>query len=132
LDVRSGRTPDLNRLVFPSDHGGCHSKGYDGGWADRRYRKQRGGPVLTFAGWRTEAKVRNEVTFHCLRHTCASMLMMGGYGFKLELYEVSRWLGHSDIKVTQRYAHLDPEFLHERVERIFELGVATHSKPRRE
>ena len=39
-----------------------------------------------------------------LRHTCASMLLSGGYGLK----DVQEWLGHSDIKMTANiYGHLD-------------------------
>lgn len=115
---------DLNALVFPSDHGGCFAKGYDCGWADRRYRKKKDGPIIVYPGWRSRSNVREQVTFHCLRHTCASMLVMGGPGFpKLTLYEVSRWLGHSSIAVTQRYAHLDPDFLNERVGRMFKFKL---------
>ena len=29
------------------------------------------------------------------------------------LYSVQRWLGHSTIKMTERYAHLAPEHLRE-------------------
>lgn len=41
-------------------------------------------------------------TPHVLRHTFASGLVRKG----VSLYKVSRWLGHSSINVTQRYAHL--------------------------
>lgn len=45
-----------------------------------------------------------DVTLHTMRHTCASRLVQGG----MDLYRVQRWLGHSSITVTQRYAHLAP------------------------
>ena len=41
-------------------------------------------------------------TVHCLRHTFASKLAQG----KMSLFGVGTLLGHSDIKTTQRYAHL--------------------------
>lgn len=62
----------------------------DANWAGRR--------------WRTvmEATGIEGVCLHTLRHTCASRLVQRG----LDLYRVSKWLGHSSLEVTQRYAHL--------------------------
>ena len=48
---------------------------------------------------------RQIVVFHTLRHTFASWLVMKGK----PLYTVSKLLGHRDIKITERYAHLAPE-----------------------
>ena len=42
------------------------------------------------------------VTPHILRHTFASQLAIAG----VSLYKISKWLGHSDVKTTQIYAHL--------------------------
>ena len=44
---------------------------------------------------------------HALRHTCASRLVMAG----VDLYTVKALLGHSTIKVTERYAHLAPSVM---------------------
>ncbi|WP_372376274.1 tyrosine-type recombinase/integrase [Acinetobacter ursingii] len=49
------------------------------------------------------------VRIHDLRHTFASFLIKQG----IPLYHVSQLLGHSDVRITQRYAHLAPENLHE-------------------
>lgn len=49
------------------------------------------------------------VRIHDLRHTFASFLIKQG----VPLYHVSTLLGHSDTRITQCYAHLAPENLHE-------------------
>ena len=48
-----------------------------------------------------KAKVE-DFTFHCLRHTCASYLAQSG----ASLLEIADVLGHKQISVTKRYAHL--------------------------
>jgi integrase len=49
---------------------------------------------------------------HVLRHTFASRLIMRG----VDIVTVQRALGHSDIKVTMRYAHLAPDYMQRVVE----------------
>src|SRR6266498_776061 len=44
----------------------------------------------------------SDCRFHDLRHTCASWYMMNGG----DLYELAKILGHSNIKMTERYAKL--------------------------
>jgi integrase len=51
---------------------------------------------------------------HDMRHTCASWLVMAG----VPLPEVRDLLGHSSIKVTERYAHLAPENLRAAIDRL--------------
>jgi integrase len=48
-----------------------------------------------------------ELRVHDLRHSFASFLVNGGRG----IYEVQKILGHTQIKTTQRYAHLSNESL---------------------
>jgi integrase len=69
-----------------------------------------------YAAWhraRAEAELP-DVRFHDLRHTFASMLINEG----VSLYEVQRLLGHHHITMTERYSHLLPDTLQERVERV--------------
>ncbi len=62
-----------------------------------------------------EAKLNNDALhFHSLRHTFASWLVQAG----TSIFEVQKLLGHSDIKVTQVYAHLQPETLYAAVNKI--------------
>ena len=71
---------------------------------------QTGKPLGTFFGSWNQARKRAglpDVRVHDLRHSYASFLINNGR----TLYEVQRLLGHSQIKTTQRYAHLSPETL---------------------
>lgn len=54
------------------------------------------------------------VRFHDLRHTFASHLVMAG----VDLTTVQKLMGHKDIKMTLRYAHLAPEHLKAAVESL--------------
>ena len=58
------------------------------------------------------------VTLHTLRHTYASKLVREG----LSLYDVSALLGHSDSKMTQRYAHLAPNAASARAVQVLNQG----------
>ena len=52
--------------------------------------------------------------FHSLRHTFASWLVQEG----VSIYAVKELLGHSDVKTTQVYSHLQPGELHSTVNKI--------------
>ncbi len=67
---------------------------------------------------RAREKVGMEhVHFHDLRHSCASILV----GLKVDLYTVSKILGHASINTTQRYAHLQVEQQREALSKLGEL-----------
>jgi len=65
--------------------------------------------VSIFAAWDTARRrvCLADVRIHDLRHSFASLLINSGRS----LYEVQKLLGHTQIKTTQRYAHLAPETL---------------------
>jgi len=58
-----------------------------------------------------EAKIE-KFHWHDLRHTFASRLVMKGINW----YIVSRLLGHHSLDMTERYAHLAPDFLQNAVD----------------
>ncbi len=93
-------------LVFSTPTGLRRGKSDEAGWRDRRITKTEVEP-----GWKTVAGITRRVRFHDLRHTCASHLLMGTWGRAWKIEEVCAFLGHSDITVTQRYAHLSPDHL---------------------
>ena len=65
--------------------------------------------VSVFSSWNTARKKvgLRDVRMHDLRHSFASFLVNAGRS----LYEVQRILGHTQIKTTQRYAHLSQDTL---------------------
>jgi site-specific recombinase XerD len=50
---------------------------------------------------------RDKLVFHSLRHSFASRLVERG----VDLYTVSKLMGHSSISMTERYSHLRPATL---------------------
>ena len=65
--------------------------------------------VSIFCSWNTARKSvgLGDVRIHDLRHSFASFLVNAGRS----LYEVQKILGHTQIKTTQRYAHLSQDTL---------------------
>ncbi len=66
------------------------------------------GPRLSVYTRRLFASLKIEgASFHSLRHTAASWLVMAG----VDLYAVGQVLGHRTPRMTQRYAHLSPKYV---------------------
>lgn len=78
-------------LAFPAADGTMHA---------RERRSQSFEAVL-------KASRCHDITFHALRHTAASLMVMSG----ISLRAVQTMLGHSSIAVTERYAQLSPSFI---------------------
>jgi site-specific recombinase XerD len=70
-------------------------------------------PRFWFEAAMKDAKVAN-FTWHCLRHTFASRLVMAG----VDLRTVQELMGHKTIQVTVRYAHLAPRHRLAAVQRL--------------
>lgn len=89
-------------LLFPSIRGERRKKGAPSWWP----------AALAAAGIvADERHDGQDVRWHDLRHTCASSLVAGWWGRRWALREVQALLGHSTIKMTERYAHLAEDTL---------------------
>jgi integrase len=85
------RARNRRGLMFPGERGGHRAEGKaPKGWKS----------------WLVKAGIHRRVRIHDLRHTCAAALVSGMWGRAWRLEEVRDQLGHSSIKVTERYAHL--------------------------
>jgi integrase len=73
------------------------------------------GPMVTRAFWRACRKARlPNLRFHDLRHTFASYLAMGGFNLRT----IQQLLGHRDLRMTSRYAHLSADHLQQAVKSL--------------
>ncbi|SMC68118.1 tyrosine-type recombinase/integrase [Moheibacter sediminis] len=52
--------------------------------------------------WMFQADIKKPITFHCARHSYATLLLHKG----ADITEVKELLGHEDLKTTMRYAHV--------------------------
>ncbi|MCX4295009.1 site-specific integrase [Bacteroides caecimuris] len=76
------------------------------------------GPIqsarISIAAWVKSAGIDKHITFHCARHTFAVMMLDLG----VDLYTVSKLLGHKSIETTQVYAKILDKNKKAAVERI--------------
>ena len=56
----------------------------------------------TVRHWVARARIHKHISFHCARHTYATLLLTSG----VDIYTVSKLLGHKDVSVTQIYAKI--------------------------
>jgi integrase len=85
-------------VVFPSEAGTMQQKA--GRVFKHVFRR-----TLEAAGFTPRSETKGYIRFHDLRHTFASHWVMNGH----DLFRLQKILGHKDVKMTQRYAHLAPE-----------------------
>jgi integrase len=90
--------PAAEPLVFPRTDG------------TMRMREK---PPVDFAAHLAAARC-HAITFHDLRHTAASLMVMAGASLRF----VQQQLGHSTIVVTEKYAHLSPDFVAAEADRV--------------
>ncbi len=64
--------------------------------------------------WILEAGITKKITFHCFRHTYATLQLSSGTA----IYTVQKMLGHKNIATTQIYAHILDETKREAANKI--------------
>lgn len=64
--------------------------------------------------WIESAGITKKITFHCFRHTFATLQLFNG----TDIYTVSKMLGHRDVKTTQIYAKIVDESKRKAVNKI--------------
>jgi integrase len=67
-----------------------------------------------FPLWVAKAGITKDITFHCLRHTYATLQLSGG----TDIYTVSKMLGHRELKTTQVYAKVIDKTKRDAVDKI--------------
>ncbi len=92
----------------------------------RVFRSLRGEPLAGPRHWFEpavrEARIK-DFSWHCLRHTFASRLVMRG----VDIRTVQELMGHQSIAMTVRYSHLAPRHLLAAVERLVEPNQPTQT-----
>jgi integrase len=74
---------------------------------------------LRLAQWVMDAGINKKITFHCARHTYATLLLTSGG----DIYTVSSLLGHRDLKTTQIYAKIIDQKKNDIVELLPDIGI---------
>jgi len=97
----------LNQFVFNNKSGGC-----------RGYTPSTLHKVFNRCGL-------TDCSVHTLRHTLASRLIQNG----LSIYEVKEILGHSDIKTTMRYSHIEQRSVSLKAKDVINQLNKDNSKP---
>jgi len=111
----TGRAIPLNSIAMAAFERQFQVSGH----AERVFITDDGKPLIRkpIRRWFEETMLKAQIrdfSWHCLRHTFASRLVMAGVALKA----VQELMGHKTIQMTARYAHLSPDHLQSAVELI--------------
>jgi integrase len=73
--------------------------------------------ALDLCRWAISAGIQKKITFHSARHTHATLLLSKG----VDIYTVSKLLGHKHVTSTERYAHMTDAKKAEAISKLSEL-----------
>jgi integrase len=76
---------------------------------------------VALARWMMKAGIHRNVTFHCARHTHATLLLTQG----VDIYVVSKLLGHKNIKTTEIYTKVTNMKKNEAINKIPTLELSS-------
>jgi site-specific recombinase XerD len=74
---------------------------------------------VSLTKWMLKAGITKNITFHCARHTHATLLLTNG----VDIYTVSKLLGHKEIKTTQIYARIIDQTKKDAVNKIPSIKI---------
>jgi site-specific recombinase XerD len=79
---------------------------------------------IALSRWMKLSGIDREITFHCGRHTHATLLLNQG----VDIYVVSKLLGHKNIKTTEIYAKVSQSKKVEAINKLPQLKLVTTAK----
>ncbi|HEY0743035.1 MAG TPA: site-specific integrase [Chryseosolibacter sp.] len=79
---------------------------------------------IALSRWMKLAGIDRDITFHCGRHTHATLLLNQG----VDIYVVSKLLGHKNIKTTEIYAKVSQLKKVEAINKLPQLKIVTTAK----
>lgn len=100
--------------TLPISEGAFELLGERGEATGKVFKSLRKAQTMYLPAWTAKAGIDKQITFHCFRHTYATLQLTLG----TDLYTVSKLLGHKDIATTQIYARIVDEKKREAANKI--------------
>ncbi|PZR30689.1 MAG: hypothetical protein DI538_22200 [Azospira oryzae] len=75
---------------------------------------------VALARWMLRAGIHRDITFHCARHTHATLLLTQG----VDIYVASKLLGHKHIKTTEIYTKVTNMKSQEAIKKLHKLAFS--------